>query len=130
MLEDPVASPLVLPRSTVALVVGVPVAYGARRCSVCSRRRVIARRWLTREQPDSGVAAGPQGSRPGVLHGRSSQAISTGAEMPAGENRREVGVLESAVGIVATWAGVVRVVAIHRPVQLLLSAVESDQRRP
>jgi len=46
-----------------------------------------------------------------VLHGRSSQTISAGAEMPAGENRRDIRCLETIkldVEVVATWAGVVR----------------------
>ena len=65
----------------------------------------------------------PTGLRPGVLHGRPSQAITTGAGMAAGEKRREVGRLSpmsTDVDIGATWASVVRVVALHRPVQVLL----------
>src|SRR2546426_5536764 len=67
----------------------------------------------------------PTGLRPGALHGRPSQAITTGAEMAAAEKRREVGRLSpmsTDVDIGATWAGVVRVVALHRPVQVLLDA--------
>src|SRR5439155_17169231 len=81
----------------------------------------------------SGVAAGPRGSRPGVLHGRSSQAISTGAEMPGGENRREVrclGMLAADAEVVATWAGVVRMVALHRPVQVLLDGCPDERSYP
>src|SRR5437870_13769663 len=65
----------------------------------------------------------PTGLRPGVLHGRPSQAITTGAEMAAAEERREVGRLSpmsTDVDIGATWASVVRVAALHRPVQVLL----------
>ncbi len=68
----------------------------------------------------------PTGLRPGVLHGRPSQAITTGAKMAAGEKRREVGRLSPTstdVDIGATWAGVVRVVALHRPVQVSLDGL-------
>src|SRR5204863_549529 len=61
--------------------------------------------------------------RPGVLHGRPSQAITTGC---GDDGRREPArsrVLESECRdswIVATWASAVRVVALHRPVQVWL----------
>jgi hypothetical protein len=68
-----------------------PVAHGARLCSARSRRLVIARPWLAPEHPDDpGWRRVREAPRPGVLHGRPSQAISTGAEMTAGENRRKV----------------------------------------
>jgi len=77
--------PPILPRSTAALVVGVPVAHGARRCSVCSRRRVIARPCSRAIR----VAAGPRAPVLGATR-PASQVISTGADLTAGENPREV----------------------------------------
>src|SRR5205823_12258872 len=65
--------------------------------------------------------------RPGVLHGRPSQAITTAC---GDDGRREPArsrVLESECRdswIVATWASVVRVVALHGPVQVWLGAPE------
>jgi len=75
----------------------------------------------------------PTGLRPGVLHGRPSQAITTGAEMAAGEKRREVGRLSpmsTDVDIGATWTGVARMVALHRPVQVLLGRPEPRPVEP
>jgi len=52
-----------------------------------------------------------------------ARRLSPLAETAAGEKRREVGRLSPMsidVDIGATWAGVVRVVALRRPVQVLL----------
>ena len=62
----------------------------------------------------------PTGLRPGALHGRPSQGITHPRGDGGGREAAGSRALESDVDIGATWAGVVRVVALRRPVQVLL----------
>src|SRR5438552_7433864 len=83
-----------------------PRQCGRRRTDSSKRRRT--------------ALGGNRAPLPRVLHSRLSQSITARAKMTVGENRRGSQLLGSDVEIGATWAGIVGILELHRPVEVSL----------